>query len=228
MFRNNDRDKEQRGGDFKRSSFSGEKRSFGGDRPSFGDRPRFGGDRGGFGGGDRGGFGGGDRGGRERGGFGGRGGDRGFKKPEARQQVIYFDLQKGATMPKYMTEASTGADVFYPGDAELVIHAGDKVTIATGVVAKFLPPRLEVQVRSRSSLAAKGLLLLAPAAFSGDDIDRELVLTFMNLGKDSITIKSQERICQLVFSFVQRVAIEAHTELSKSGRNDGGFGSTGA
>lgn len=196
----NDRTNDRSGGDFKRRPFSG-----GGGRPFSDDKRSFP-----------------SRGG----GFEGRR-DGGFKKPEPRQQVIYVELSKGALMPKYMTEEATGADTHYNGKEDINIAAGEIAHITTGVILKHLPPRLEIQVRSRSSLAAKGLLLLGPVSYSGEDKDKEIVLTFVNISKEAMIIKSNERIAQLVFSFVQKVNINLHNELAKTERNEGGFGSTG-
>jgi dUTP pyrophosphatase len=212
---NKDRDDSSRprstGGDFRRRPFGGdERRSF----PS----------RGGMGGGmgaPRG-----DSRGDSRGGD--RGGDRGgFRKPEPRSHSVYIELLENASMPKYMTEESTGADITYSKKEDLVIKSFGIATVSTGIILQNLPPRLEAQVRARSSLAAKGLLLLSPTSATGEDKGQELVLTFINLSSESITLKQHERIAQLIFSFVQRVSVELNNNLGKTQRNEGGFGSTG-
>ena len=212
-----DRPQRSFGGD--RPSFGDRPRSFGGDRPSFGDRPRsFGGDRGGrpsFG--DRGG----DRPRFSRGGSS-RGGDSRREKPS---HEVKFFLNDKVKAPKYMSEAATGADIFYCGET-LKIAAGAIVSIDTGIIPLELPERLECQVRGRSSLSSKGLLILDPTNFSLDMKDSYLVLTVINLSKEEIVIENGQAIAQIVFSFIQKVQINKTDELNSTKRNEGGFGST--
>lgn len=205
----------------------GDKPAFG-DRPSFGDRPRpsFGGDRGRSFGGDRGRSFGGDRGGRS---FGGdRGGFRGSRDASKRDKPsheVKLFLNEKVKAPKYMSQEATGADVFYSGDT-LKIAAGAIVTIDTGIIPLELPERLECQVRGRSSLSSKGLLILDPTSFGLDMKDSYLVLTVINLSKEEIIIENGQAVAQLVFSFVQKVQINKTDELNKTERNEAGFGST--
>jgi deoxyuridine 5'-triphosphate nucleotidohydrolase len=199
-----------------RPSFGDRPRSFGGDRggrPSFGDRPRsFGGDRGGRSfGGDRPRF---DR--------GSRGGDASRNKPS---HEVKFFLNDKVKAPKYMSQEATGADVFYSGPA-LKIAPGVITTIDTGIIPLELPERLECQVRGRSSLSSKGLLILDPTNFALDMKDSYLILTVINLSKEEITIEDGQAVAQLVFSFIQKVQINKTDELSTTKRNEGGFGST--
>jgi dUTP pyrophosphatase len=191
------------GSDRPKSSFSGGERSGG-----------FRSDRGGFSN---------NRGGSSFGGDRRGGSNGGFKKPE---QIITFELLKGAKVPRYMTEESTGADIIYPHTVELIIQPEEIVKVSTGLVIKSMPNRLEIQIRSRSNLAAKGLLLLGPTSLSLEDKEKEIHLHFINLSKEPMIIKHEERICQFVFSFVQRVQFELNRTLSQTDRNEGGFGST--
>lgn len=196
-------DRKRRFGDDSRSSFGGRD-----DSSAFRSSSSFGG------------------GSRDRNGFGDSRNGRGFSKPEPRPQIVYMELLEGSSMPKYMTAESTGADITYGGKDAISIKEGEIATISTGLVLKFLPPRLEVQIRARSSLASKGLLILSPTSISSEHKNKEIKIDCINLGKEEITIKPGDRIAQATFSFVQRVALELHNDLEKTERGSGGFGST--
>jgi deoxyuridine 5'-triphosphate nucleotidohydrolase len=226
-----------------KSREGGEKRSFGGGERSGGfgggERRSFGGDRGGFGGGERrgGSFGGGERRGGsfggerrsfggDRGGFGGgeRRGGRSFSgggdKKKAKP-LVEFSLMNGAVLPKYANESATGCDISYVGDTKIIKH-GEIVQLHTGLKIDNVPERLDIQIRGRSGLSSKGLLILNP-----NPGKEEIILSVINLGKEEITIENGNRIGQLVFSFIQIIDLNETGTLSETDRNDKGFGSTG-
>jgi dUTP pyrophosphatase len=91
-----------------------------------------------------------------------------------------------------------------------------------------LPEGIELQVRSRSGMAAKHnvFVLNAPGTIdSGFRGNVGVILT--NLGWSGFEVKIGDRIAQAVFSRFEHVSVLEYEEISDSERGTGGFGSSG-
>ena len=134
---------------------------------------------------------------------------------------------EGLETPAYATDGSAGCDLRAAIEAELTITAGGRALVPTGI-AVAIPPGYEGQVRMRSGLAHdKGLALLNAPGTVDSDYRGELRIIIANLGTEPVTIHRGDRIAQLVFTPVVQARFERVAELPPSGRNTGGFGSTG-
>lgn len=126
--------------------------------------------------------------------------------------------------PKYATPGSAGMDIeWYDKDHEKVILTpGERLILRTGLYTEF-GPEYELQVRSRSGLAAKhGIIVLnAPGTIDSDYRD-ELKIILFNTSNSPYTISRYDRIAQLVLAPVVR----AHESVLNQHRV-GGLGSTG-
>ncbi|OED45376.1 hypothetical protein AB836_01700 [Rickettsiales bacterium (ex Bugula neritina AB1)] len=131
---------------------------------------------------------------------------------------------ENAILPSYATEGSAGLDLFSLQD--ITISSNSFGEVSTGVKL-FLPHnRIIAEIRSRSSLGKKGLIILTNH-FDFQDNGQEVIVKFFNLSKEDIVIKTNERIAQIVFNSLLRPEIEIRDMLDKTVRNQGGFGSTG-
>lgn len=138
-----------------------------------------------------------------------------------------FPHGEGLDLPAYATEGSAGCDLRAAIQAELTITPGGRTLVPTGI-AVAIPPGYEGQVRMRSGLAHdKGLALLNAPGTVDSDYRGELRIIVANLGSEPATIHRGDRIAQLVFVPVARARFEPVDELPPTGRNTGGFGSTG-
>jgi dUTP pyrophosphatase len=91
-----------------------------------------------------------------------------------------------------------------------------------------IPPGYEGQIRGRSGLALQYGISLANGVGTIDaDYRGEVKVLLINLGSESYQITYGERIAQIVFQAVMAPELEAVEELPASGREAGGFGSTG-
>jgi len=91
-----------------------------------------------------------------------------------------------------------------------------------------IPPGWEAQVRPRSGLALRhGVTVLNAPGTIDSDYRGELEILLVNLGTESYTVHSGERIAQLVFAPAPQVYMEETDKPSETGRGGGGFGSTG-
>lgn len=129
--------------------------------------------------------------------------------------------------PHYATPQSAGADLRADISEELVLKAGDFTMVPTGVYLE-LPNDYEAQVRPRSGLAAKfGVTVLNSPGTIDSDYRGEVKVILINHGKNDFVIKRGERIAQMVISpFIQAEFMKV-SEIDKTDRGSGGFGSTG-
>lgn len=130
-------------------------------------------------------------------------------------------------LPAYATEFSSGMDLRANLLETIVLAAGERKLIPTGLFIE-LPKGYEAQVRSRSGLALKqGITCLNSPGTIDADYRGEIGVLLINLSGQEQIIQHGDRIAQLVIQPVVQCAWEAVTELSATQRGEGGFGHTG-
>lgn len=130
-------------------------------------------------------------------------------------------------LPRYETSGAAGMDLRAFIGAEVTIPPLGRARIPTGIFIE-VPEGYEAQVRPRSGLADKrGITLLNSPGTIDSDYRGEVEVILINLGTEPFTVKSGERIAQMVISPVARVPVLEAASLSETGRGAGGFGSTG-
>jgi dUTP pyrophosphatase len=141
--------------------------------------------------------------------------------------VRFTRIADGAQAPSRGSELAAGWDL--RALEETVVSSGSSSKVLTGLKVA-IPAGFEGQVRARSSLAAKGLILPTAPGTIDADYRGELMILLTWIGEgDSYTIPAGERIAQLVVAPVPRVEFVEVTEeeLGDTERGEGGFGSTG-
>ena len=141
---------------------------------------------------------------------------------DVRLDVVYGE---GATPLAYAHEGDAGLDIaanemvtLEPGERKLV-STGVRIAVPEGYVGLLFP---------RSGNAAKKGLTLANSVGVIDSGYRGEVKGIMvNLGSDSVTINSGERIMQLVLVPFLSAVVTPVLELDETERGENGFGSTG-
>lgn len=129
-------------------------------------------------------------------------------------------------LPRYMTAAAAGMDIYADLDAELTIPPLGRALVPTGF-AIALPLGYEAQVRPRSGLALRsGLTILNAPGTIDADYREEVKILLVNLGEQPVPIRRGDRIAQLVVAPVTRVQWQEVEELDSTDRT-GGFGHTG-
>lgn len=135
----------------------------------------------------------------------------------------------GNPLPKYETVGSAGMDVRAMCSEPITIPAGQCRIIPTGLHVE-IPEGYEIQVRSRSGLAAKKQVFVLNGIGTIDsDYRNSIGVILMNLGDSDFVIENGERIGQLVLNQVPQinwVPVNTLEELSSTNRGMGGFGST--
>ena len=128
-------------------------------------------------------------------------------------------------LPAYATEGAAGMDL--RADVELVLPAGDRALVPTGL-AIAVPPGFEAQVRPRSGLALKhGVTCLNSPGTIDSDYRGEVGVILANLGREPFRVARGDRIAQLVVAPVERAELVEVGELPPTGRGAGGFGHSG-
>ena len=133
----------------------------------------------------------------------------------------------GHQLPNYETLLSAGMDLRAVTTEPIVLGSLDRVIVKTGLFIA-LPAGFEAQVRPRSGLAAKkGVTVLNAPGTIDADYRGEIGVILVNLSKEDFTIENGDRIAQMVIAKYERADWNSVSELSKTSRGSGGFGSTG-
>jgi dUTP pyrophosphatase len=128
-------------------------------------------------------------------------------------------------LPRFATAGAAAMDLQSAEDFPL--PPGKTAAIHTGL-AFAVPEGYEMQVRSRSGLAAKHAVFVTNGIGTIDsDYRGEVMVVLSNFGSEVLHIKVGDRIAQLAFSEVYGPAVTAVEELPATLRGSGGFGSTG-
>ena len=142
-------------------------------------------------------------------------------------EVRFAKLHENAHAPTRGSEQAAGWDL--RALEETFVGRGTSAKIRTGL-AVAIPEGWEGQIRSRSSLGAKGMIMPNGVGTIDSDYRGELMVLAIWIGEgEGITLAKGERIAQMLIAPVpittySEVSID---ELSKTERGDGGFGSSG-
>ena len=142
-------------------------------------------------------------------------------------RVLFTKLHPDAKAPTQGSLLAAGWDLRTVETC--VINKGKSTKVPTGL-AVAIPAGYEGQIRARSSLGARGIIL--PNGIGTIDADYRgqihVLMTWIGEGESTI-IEAGERIAQMVISPVPKVKFEEVSEeqLGETERGDGGFGSTG-
>jgi dUTP pyrophosphatase len=126
-------------------------------------------------------------------------------------------------MPSRRTEGSTGYDIY--SSESVVIKPGEVIAVPTGISVQ-VPQGFDLQVRVRSSLASKGIILANGVGTIDSDYTGEIKVLLANIGKKKYTINKLDRVAQLVLIKHEYIDFKIDT-LKETDRGSGGFGSTG-
>ena len=101
----------------------------------------------------------------------------------------------------------------------------EPVRVPTGFAMEFASG-LDVQIRPRSGLSSRGVLVVLGTVDS--DYRGEVLVTMYALPhREPHLVQDGDRIAQMVISHADKVSIEVAAELSITSRDTGGHGSTG-
>lgn len=147
---------------------------------------------------------------------------------DVQMRILDPRLGRDFPLPDYATVASAGMDLRAMIDAPLTLAPGQTELIATGIAIHIGDPQLCAVILPRSGLGHKhGFVLGNLVGLIDADYQGPLMVSGWNRGSAAFTIAPGDRIAQLVFLPVARVALQVVDEFADSARGSGGFGHTG-
>ena len=130
-------------------------------------------------------------------------------------------------LPAYETGGAAGMDVRAHITDPVTLKPLQRALVPTGLYME-LPQGYECQVRPRSGLAIKqGITCLNTPGTIDSDYRGEIKIILINLSDEEQVIQPGDRIAQLVFQKVEKANLVMVDAITETGRNAGGFGSTG-
>lgn len=141
--------------------------------------------------------------------------------------IQILDHARDLPLPFYATEGSAGMDIHAAVSEPLTLNAGKVAMVPTGLCVA-IPQGYEIQVRSRSGLAAKnGVFALNSPGTIDSDYRGEIKVILANFSDTDFVIERGLRIAQLVVAKHEHVSWQPVASLDETARAAGGFGSTG-
>ena len=129
-------------------------------------------------------------------------------------------------LPKYQTELSAGMDLYANIDESITLKSLARKLIPTGLFLE-LPEGYEAQVRPRSGLSIKnGISVLNAPGTIDADYRGEIGVILVNLSTEDFSINNGDRIAQMVIAKYETAEWQQVSEINKTERGAGGFGST--
>jgi dUTP pyrophosphatase len=142
-------------------------------------------------------------------------------------EVVRLAHARDLALPDYATAAAAGADLLAAIDQDIELAPLERKIVPTGI-SIALPVGFEAQVRPRSGLAAKNGVTVVNAPGTVDaDYRGEIGVILINLSNEPFRISRGMRIAQLVVARHARAVWREVSELDRTARGAGGFGSTG-
>lgn len=140
--------------------------------------------------------------------------------------LLVKKLYDDAKIPERKTKFSAGMDLYLYIREPVEIKQNEVVVLGTGV-AVSIPDGYEGQVRLRSSLGAKGVIIPNGVGTIDSDYRGEIKIILSNISKESVIVYPFERVAQLIINKVEFLTVFVVDKLDDTERGDGGFGSTG-
>ena len=144
-------------------------------------------------------------------------------------KILFKTLDNGKALYNLQraTSGSAGFDLVAAIEQEIIIKPSETRLIPAGFSLE-MPNNFEAQVRPRSGIALKNsvTVLNSPGTIDSD-YRGEVGVILINHSIDNFSILRGMRIAQIIFLKLPEIEIVESQKLSKTKRNDGGFGSTG-
>lgn len=139
-------------------------------------------------------------------------------------EVEVINISKNP-LPQYARTGDAGMDVFANIEEAVVIKAGERALIPTGLKVG-IPVGYEIQVRPRSGLALKkGITVLNTPGTIDAGYRNEVGVILMNHSNEDFIVNPGDKIAQIVLKKFETIEWKEVEELGGYDRG-GGFGHT--
>jgi dUTP pyrophosphatase len=130
-------------------------------------------------------------------------------------------------LPEYQTSQSAGVDLRAFLEEDVILKPMERKLIGTGLYMA-LPEGYEAMIRPRSGMAFKyGISVINTPGTIDADYRGELKIALINLSQDDYTVKSGDRVAQMVINKYEQVTFRLTDKLDETSRGSGGYGHTG-
>lgn len=143
---------------------------------------------------------------------------------EAIPQARFLRIDPRAVLPTKGTPGSAGYDFYVIHEYILLPHTVTKC--ATGWKTAP-PPGYELQIRSRSGLGSKGIVVANSPGTVDEDYRGEMFICLLNTTDRPYKIMAGDRVAQIVPRRVDPCDFVEVSELDNTSRGESGYGSTG-
>ena len=141
---------------------------------------------------------------------------------------IYIENCSKYELPKYAHPGDSGMDIRANIEESVTLKPLERYIFPTGIKVN-IPEGFEIQVRSRSGLAAKrGIAVLNSPGTIDQGFKGEIGVILVNLSNEPQIIDPGERIAQLVVARVEKAELEEIDNVPEdTERGSGAYGSSG-
>ena len=130
-------------------------------------------------------------------------------------------------LPAYQTSQSAGLDLCAFLEEDIELKPMERKLISTGLYMA-LPEGYEAMIRPRSGMAFKhGITVINSPGTIDADYRGEIKIALINLSKENFTVKSGDRVAQMVVNKYEQVSFKVTDSLNETERGAGGYGHTG-
>ncbi len=147
---------------------------------------------------------------------------------QVRVKIVSPLIPEKIPLPDYATPGSAAMDLHACCEKPIVIPAGSRGKVPTGIAIELPQPEIVALVFPRSGLASKhGISLSNAVGVIDSDYRGEIICLVRNDDDTDFTVNPGDRIAQLGFFPIYKICWEEVAELNNTSRGSGGFGSTG-
>tara|TARA_B100001063_G_C16678300_1_gene510320 strand:+ start:713 stop:1150 length:438 start_codon:yes stop_codon:yes gene_type:complete len=142
-------------------------------------------------------------------------------------KVLIKKLDPSVKLPEYKTSGASGMDLIAFIKEPIFVKSKSSSLIPTGISVAF-SDTYEIQIRPRSGLAAKNnISVLNSPGTIDSDYRGEIRVIIYNHSDNDFKVNNGDRIAQMILTPVVKMDLEEVSDLPKTIRGEGGFGSTG-
>lgn len=129
--------------------------------------------------------------------------------------------------PVRATSGAKGYDVFAARDT-MLMPMGEVELVSIGIKIEICNCETLVQIVPRSNVGKRAIIIPNAPATLDSDYRGEVMVELYNIGNRWQSIKKGDRIAQIVSpNAIEWIEVDSESDLSKTERGIGGFGSTG-
>lgn len=133
-------------------------------------------------------------------------------------------INENASLPIYKTKGASGFDI---SSCEDVIVKSKEVKLVKSGLIFVIENGYEVQIRSRSGLAMKGISVFNSPGTIDNDYRGEIGILLFNSANEDFKVCIGDRIAQGILATCLQANFKIVDDVCESERGNGGFGSTG-